>query len=319
MVYVGGVLTPTVESGVIVSGGCGMNLAAVSLTWDDSDELALLSKLTKKISEFDVAMAVSTLPPQFRTIATCATSLAGGLRALRKGLPKPDILAAMVRGQPFMQWDPRDRRPTRRQTEDELSSTWLSLQYGWMPFISDIHDSAKLIERIMTGKIRNSWRVQHTKKVFAPSNFPGAPAEDGVATTLRHRLVYRTALGWGGLQELALISPSTIAWEVLPWSFVADWVLPVGTWLDTLRVLPTLTGDWTRSVKSEKVFTQSYWGVGIQTISPYSRKSGSFTRTVGTSGLSVPTPSWKSPISSDYRRAVNAIALLAQQRLKFTR
>lgn len=42
-------------------------------------------------------------------------------------------------------------------------------------------------------------------------------------------------------QSLGLLDPLTLAWELIPFSFVVDWFLPVGTYLSQLTALNGLT------------------------------------------------------------------------------
>lgn len=57
--------------------------------------------------------------------------------------------------------------------------------------------------------------------------------------------------------QLGLINPATVAWEVVPFSFLVDWFLPVSRFLESQT--DTLGLSITRIVKSELVrgqFTQ---------------------------------------------------------------
>jgi hypothetical protein len=38
-------------------------------------------------------------------------------------------------------------------------------------------------------------------------------------------------------QKLGLTNLAGLAWELLPWSFVADWALPIGNWINSIENL----------------------------------------------------------------------------------
>jgi hypothetical protein len=108
-----------------------------------------------------------------------------------------------------------------------------------------------------------------------------------------------------------------VAWERVPFSFVADWFLPVGNWLNTLDAMLGYTDIWTStsirckadwsvsgkgySLPSTRYVTASYSGA---------RKYASLTRSVS-NGLVIPRiPRVKNPASLLHMS--NAIALLGQ-------
>ena len=46
---------------------------------------------------------------------------------------------------------------------------------------------------------------------------------------------YTVSNSWlAGLNNLGLINPFTVIWELMPMSFVIDWLLPIGNFLDAL-------------------------------------------------------------------------------------
>jgi hypothetical protein len=61
------------------------------------------------------------------------------------------------------------------------------------------------------------------------------------------------------LSALGITNPLLIAWEVVPYSFVVDWVLPVGTWLESLDALLGYQSAWT-SITTYNLATWREWG-----------------------------------------------------------
>ena len=119
------------------------------------------------------------------------------------------------------------------------------------------------------------------------------------------------------IANTGLLNPLSVAWELVPYSFVADWFLPVGSYLNNLdydlglRFLKgwittkTLVSGHVESLggtHSSGATTQTWSGGYISCeVSGITRQGmGSFP--------AVPYPRWKDPISLSH--ALNAIALL---------
>lgn len=104
-----------------------------------------------------------------------------------------------------------------------------------------------------------------------------------------------------------LLDPEVVAWELVPFSFVADWALPIGDYLSNRSFFKGLVGTYVLSVKSERSYRDpSIFGV---TFTGHAQGNVSFTRTVSSS-LNVGFPSIK-PLSaiSSWQHASNALAL----------
>lgn len=127
-----------------------------------------------------------------------------------------------------------------RRLVDRIPGSWLELQYGWKPLLSDIYGAIALMDRdgpalvasvkgyaeeetrfeqTVAGEITNSrcklhWKVKHQVWV---------------------RLWYRLINPGLALQSsLGLLNPAEIVWEIVPYSFVVDWLVPIGPWLGSL-------------------------------------------------------------------------------------
>jgi hypothetical protein len=121
------------------------------------------------------------------------------------------------------------------------------------------------------------------------------------------------------LHQIGLINPAEVAWALVPFSFVVDWVLPIGNVLEALSARLGLT------------FVDGYYGLRVETSSTASklaREVSGYTQ-IGESSTSVsgsllfykrekmislpwPAPYIKSPFSSTH--LANAAALLRSLR-----
>jgi hypothetical protein len=50
-------------------------------------------------------------------------------------------------------------------------------------------------------------------------------------------------------RQMGLGNPASILWERIPWSFVLDWFIPIGTYLELIGQVPFMKGRWCRTDK----------------------------------------------------------------------
>jgi hypothetical protein len=125
------------------------------------------------------------------------------------------------------------------------------------------------------------------------------------------------------LAQLGITNPLQVAWELVPFSFVADWLLPVGSYLDTLDADLGLT--WRGGSISQLTRSQITYGVSAlpdtsnsalyrinvrqKNITGHGRMVY-LNRRILTSSPSGRLPSFENPFSSG-GRVLNAIALFS--------
>lgn len=194
----------------------------------------------------------------------------------------------------------------------DVAGRWLELQYGWLPLISDCHEAVKAFESLTRSPDITTVRVGTQRIVNYDSST--SPTNWSCPTTalLRQNLQYVMTRSESFTQALGLEDPATIAWELLPYSFVVDWFLPIGPFLSAATAIPKLTGRWCKSqiarhtcgnsVVKNKTF---YKGCTHRHENVY------VTRTVGTGNLNTPLPNFKSiPEAMSPLHIANAIALV---------
>jgi hypothetical protein len=142
-------------------------------------------------------------------------------------------------------------RTPRTRTDRELSklpdvpSRWLEYQYGWKPLYQDVYNACERISDSDNKAPTRTW--YHVKR---EANLPiNTKTVTNVSSTYRlttyknerHfikvRFDYKPDPSMGvfkSLDEWGLSNPALIAWELTPFSFVADWFLPVGDFLNAL-------------------------------------------------------------------------------------
>jgi len=112
---------------------------------------------------------------------------------------------------------------------------WLAIQYGWRPLLRDIYG---LIEALKTDWSKFPPTLSVVKR--REWRYPGKPAgitriTGGVKMGLECKLYYtidNDVLYF--LSSIGVTNPAVIAWELVPFSFVFDWFVPIGTWLQAM-------------------------------------------------------------------------------------
>lgn len=208
--------------------------------------------------------------------------------------------------------------PPRDWFSKKSAGLWLELQYGWKPLVSDIR--FLLANRIDVPPPAIS-AVRHLEEFgrlpLALGNLTSTPHIHSVSGEIRSGCHVRldalvTNPGLATLDSLSLVNPFSLGWELLPFSFVIDWLIPIGNAIKALTASCGLTPRG-QSVtlytvmNMDVIWTQYPWnGVGdpihgrVESLSTY-RKANT--------GFSSPRLYIKSPFTSA-TRAVTALALL---------
>lgn len=274
-------------------------------------------------------------------VAHTATRIYRSIKALRRGDFKTFV------GEIGVRWLPRDQRrfsrgwaranhpnntPERRRANVKqfTAQTWLEYQYGWKPLLADVYSHMEALAQ------------QHTKRSDIVRR---CCRKGGNERVTQHRQVVsnmlicdkttvskvEVAMGvWysipnGGVptfHAFGISNPMEVAWELVPFSFVADWFLPVGDYLRSLTATIGLEYKWgyktvktTTTVKLELSATGAVIGAGTPNTMQffldagmYSKKDFSITRTQLTSFPTPQLPQFKDPRSLTH--CASAIALL---------
>jgi hypothetical protein len=141
------------------------------------------------------------------------------------------------------------RNAKRKLTTKDIAGAHLALVYGWLPTLSDVAAAAEAYE-VLTQKPRTS-RVMAARGVVSQvegSQSPTLYTCPGIKISSK-RAIYVMTEQLSAPRSLGLTDPLSVAWELVPWSFVADWFVPVGTYLSVLGTIPHLTGE---------ILTQTY-------------------------------------------------------------
>lgn len=212
--------------------------------------------------------------------------------------------------------------PAPRKRGKDVASNWLALQYGWLPLYSDIHGAYEEIRKLTSDRpLRFSTTAairEFLPTSFQPNisgsfgdSFNAVGAQDGFQV-VKVNLVYEVnSRLMNDLSNNGLVNPVEVAWELVPFSFVVDWFLPIGDWMSALTADVGLTfrcGSLTRYVSNKRLATLTGRGNVSGTVfssATYNRMERSVY-----AATPIPTPFVKSPVSTGH--VLNALALLRQ-------
>lgn len=288
--------------------------------WHSADDLKLLSKLRDRLagSSFNLAVFLAEAEPALLMIATAASKLYRAYHHLVRWDLRGAAQALIVN--PYQrrnlpQW--RDRKT--------LAGNWLELQYGWLPLVSDIQAGAEYLAQQLEFPLTQ--RVAVRRQVVST---PTSDASDSIywqnALAFERKQIVAYISEVDQLALVGLTDPLSVIWEKTPYSFVADWAIPVGSYLSARGLARALKGTFVTTYTNTEMSNgpnsgRSYVPSGHTDLNfgehqafEYYRKTTS--RTVS-SVLDVPLPTVK-PLNQwlSWRRAANAVALLAQRKWK---
>lgn len=280
--------------------------------WNALDDNILAGKLVGKIRGHDFNLAV--FAGEGRELLSLATTnllrIGYMILALKQGNLK-SLLRQLGHKNGRSRASRKFKRKFRRLARSKnLAELWLELQYAWLPLLSDVYEAGKAYEKLTAPPRVERLRVSRVKSGLyngsqSPSNWTGT----GPYTT-RKSIMIDLEEQLSKSRSLGLLNPLSVAWELVPFSFVVDWFVPVGTYIDNLGIIPSLKCRTIISTFS------TYENHGVGTSKLYAGASSSFSvvELVRVAGIGVKTPAFPGfkPLDKSLStlHLTNAIALV---------
>lgn len=207
-----------------------------------------------------------------------------------------------------------------------MSDRWLELQYGWLPLLGDVKAGAEFLaeaaENPLPFRDKIVVRKVYAEKQVLPVAQRGLAYFNSRMLVVQHQIIiYKfvkapTGVGIYGVAETA--------WEKLPWSFIADWFVPIGNLLKSLKTANQISGTVVETVKVDAVYLEPTMGLGYvlrrQALPIGDTLEVTYmNRTVGTelnplsSATAVADSISNLKEALSWRRAMNAVALITQR------
>lgn len=206
-----------------------------------------------------------------------------------------------------------------RWSTKEPAGRWLEVQFGWTPLLSDIKGAYDLSQSGLRERHQlfsaernlvqyyEGEEICHKSSTMSEASSVLFQGHRGTAVKLYARIRDQDI---ANATSLGLTDPAQVAWALVPFSFVVDWFLPVGSYLEALGAVKGLT--FVSGTRTE--FTNGHLNIQCGYLksadgSPFTREGhiATVARSVYT-GFPFPLPYVKSPISTSHM--VSALALI---------
>lgn len=282
--------------------------------------LDMLSKLVDKWKDSDVNVGVSLGEGResVSMIADNLFALAQSARQIKRG-----NLGAAVRH--FTHPVPRRsrRKAAKALSQGDVSAAWLSLNLGWAPMIQDIYNASQFVKDAGSyGKISSPW-VKGVATARVESLLGGKVSRAECRS--RYVTVIRTPPTI--YDRLGLTNPAVIAWELVPLSFVVDYFLPIGDFVNALSVFRMdyagaqtfkearvdIITRYPARAKGERIGSTWY---AVTALKPTRHRYRTYSRTKVSLGREFVAGTFSVSVPSSLKRLSNMAALLHQSLLK---
>jgi hypothetical protein len=313
---------------------------------DPSTDVAVIQKLKAKAirklleklkdSSVNLAQAYAEREETAKTIANTVTTLAKSYSALRRGNFKDAAVALGLASKSSKRAGRKFVTEYKSNVTSGAANGWLALQYGWKPLLDDVHGAATALAKAnlagengntvfatASGNAREKFDTRDKITYVIPSDYSGS---DVVTRSRTASIVVRAQCRYArssppvsDLASLGITNPALLAWELIPYSFVVDWFLPVGNWLSSLDATVGLSFQSGFISTLTKYEATTFWDTGIvrtdgrRTVNRHNIqqvKRDTMDRTRFSSFPEAPAPQFKNPLS--FSHVTSAMALIRQ-------
>lgn len=317
--------------------------------WTSNDEIALLGKLREAVagSNFNLGTTLGEGREALTMIGDNAKAIAKSLLLAKRGKFKEAVKSLnqykarynerwqrnMVmkydnHGRPLglgYQGQVRMRVPVGTSYAGTAANAHLELTYGILPLLQDVKQGAEFLAHNLNTPA--SFSVKVRRQLGGKAGRPYADTSnaefyyDGTSFMSKQIKAILSEDVTRIAQLSGVMDPASVAWELLPWSFVADWFIPIGDYLaarglaSALRSQKFVISFLRRAYHKGPAKPKQYYAIHpSDNAQSYRRYSWRLDRTIVTN-LEVPLPSVK-PLSSiaSWKHAANAVALVTSLR-----
>jgi hypothetical protein len=184
----------------------------------------------------------------------------------------------------------------KEPTSKKIAKLRLEFAYGWAPLVGSIYD-------LSSREFPPDPELYISEKVTTPFNSTsGTRTTDGSIRAGCSFLAVMNSPFVSSAEKLGLTNPASIAWEVVPFSFVVDWFIPISSYIQSLTAFSGYTIKDKCLSYTERLYCQNIGRDGIGR--PKTLKS--LSRSVHIDLVMRPFP--KNPFSVAH--VLNALALI---------
>lgn len=206
---------------------------------------SLFVELHKNRAEFNSLVTLAEGRDTVAMIGQTTSKLYSAYKSLRRGkfsdfattLFPTD--SSVVRSRLKRNWR-RSRSKNRKQFAEDA---WLEYHYGWVPLLIDIDDGARYLANLLHDRRQLLTVSGEGRKFFSETNDNGSVKTTSFGS-VRCKYCASYEISDPALfraSSAGLTNPASVVWELIPFSFVADWFVNVGGMLELFDVEVGLT------------------------------------------------------------------------------
>ena len=120
-----------------------------------------------------------------------------------------------------------------RRWSKDLSNLWLEYHFGWAPLLDDIHGACDVLKSNPPAQRVRATGKKDKKEVIVAGQYAWSLSGTYKVKAAVAAQVYISNTNLALANQLGLVNPASIAWEVVPFSFLVDWFIPVGKFLES--------------------------------------------------------------------------------------
>lgn len=198
------------------------------------------AKLADRINgmSINLAQAMGERHQTASLLVTSAQRIAHAALALKRARLGDFVTALSMQGRApsAKQW----QRVIDTPKSKRIANHWLEYQYGWKPLMSDAYGAAELLATHVRDDPSHAaarGSSQRTEDLYYHTRDSGSvlQIQDTTTTTTKYGVRFRLdSAARAMLSRTGISNPALLAWELLPYSFVVDWFIPVGNYLQAL-------------------------------------------------------------------------------------
>lgn len=200
-----------------------------------NDQLKLMAKLASsaRTTDFHLGKFVAEGKQTVSLAVNTAKTIGRAIWYLKHGRFESAVRQLGITGNHRSELHPKD-----------VAGRFLELKFGWEPLLQDVYEATKAYHNLTSGPRNYNVRVGTFRSQV--QDVSASPSNWELKAVVEHaqRLIYLWEEDLSSARTLGLEDPAGIFWEKLPMSFIADWFIPIGTYLDVLNTIPKLKGYW---------------------------------------------------------------------------
>lgn len=223
--------------------------AALPSVWDANDDISLVNKLRGELAQglqFHAGQAVAEIDETARLIAGTAKKISRSLRQLSRG-NVPGALRVLANASNSSSYVGTTGKTTRskstggnvysRKTNGVmyiLAKDYLLWQFAVKPLLDDVVNAAKALAwSVQRPQVR---RFSVRRRKAGTNSFNNEYFSTSASRTVKKQIICYLEHSIASADILGLSDVPSIIYERIPFSFIADWFIPIGNFLSALQV-----------------------------------------------------------------------------------